>query len=383
MKYQIDIKASDGTKCGDGPLLPTGWDHTQRLSRAGSISFTYPALNKRKDEVISHRTAHCRSVDQTRGVADFGSGIIQQITLGIQTSNKIEMKVTGGDLMRELQKKTVGQLVIDDGAGGETTTAPADIMAFAPSGWTLDTATGYNSTTKAILHTFDGETILAALVRLAELTGENFYNDGRKIVWMQTDQHAATVRAVQATGGISLNTNPDICIISSLTQNEDSSKSKIGRLYAIDKNDLNLSTTTKTPPSGWLIGNDARGYYLEHTATWNSYGIEAWEKMSDIDGVDPLYEAAYEYITLRMADYFSYTLSITGLQKPLHPGQLIAVEYRKFKEGYKAIDINEELLILENAVKVNALGNASNRLTIANIARWPDGSAEVFARNLK
>ena len=391
MKYFIDIETTAGEKKGAGPLLPTKWSFTSRLSRAGSFSFTYPALDARKKEVLTHRIAHCQSVDRTRGVNDFGSGVIEKNVLSIPTKNSLTITTTGGDLLRELQFRTVSRLVIDDGNEGEVHTGITDIMEFAPSGWSIDTVIGYDTTLKAVAHNFDGETVLAALVKLAELTGENFYNDGRKLVWIRKDRHAATVRAVQSAGGISLNTNPDVCIIQSLRRTEDAAESQIGRTYAVSGNTDGISATTKTPPTGWVHGAGAPGMidYLEHTATWNAYGIEKWKVFSEIEAstlpneADRLYEAVFEWMSLHLANFYSYTVTITGLQKPLHPGQLIALEYRNFIDGYKAIDINEELLILENKTDINAAGGVINRLTIANIARWPDGSAEIFARNLK
>jgi len=79
-----------------------------------------------------------------------------------------------------------------------TSTALADIFnvaAVASAGWTLDTA--YHSKTETDVYMqFAGESVLAALIRVAEHTGEHFrLGEGRKIQWLQDDEIESSVWA--------------------------------------------------------------------------------------------------------------------------------------------------------------------------------------------
>ena len=84
-------------------------------------------------------------------------------------------------------------------------TALADIMVYAPTGWTV--SGGYAATKKTVMLMFSGESVLNALVKVAEHTGEHFYVDtGRKVVWLQDDPRnnptASGIRAV--TGALQI-----------------------------------------------------------------------------------------------------------------------------------------------------------------------------------
>jgi hypothetical protein len=159
-----------------------------------------PASDEKTSLIQSKYIARCYTIIDG-AVTEVGSGIIDKIEYKVTNRGELLLVVSGDDLGRELTYRQVGDLLIDDGAGNPDDTGPADIIALAPSGWSLDTTTGFNSTIKGIYHQYEGESVLAAFVRLAELTGEHFYiTSDRKVVWMRATGSAKLTHS-GITGG--------------------------------------------------------------------------------------------------------------------------------------------------------------------------------------
>lgn len=186
MRFWIDIENGAGTKQGAGPIVTAQWwENIWRLDLAGSVKFAAPASDERLALVQAKRIACCQgTIDGV--VTDIGVGIIDSQERQPDTSGLVAIVVGGDDMTRELTNDHVGELLIDNGTGGPDSTGPADIIALAPAGWALNTARGFDTTITTIYHQYDGETVLEALVRLAELTGEHFYTTSdRKVVWIR------------------------------------------------------------------------------------------------------------------------------------------------------------------------------------------------------
>lgn len=265
---------------------------------------------------------------------------------------------------------------------GPATTGPADIIALAPSGWTLDTTDFYNATATAVVHQFAGETVLEAFVKLAELTGEWFrLGDGREVQWMQTDTPDSGIKAVRHAGDPEMAEVSTHCVIRDLRRVQDSYQAYVGRLYAV-ADGISLGDTTQTPPSGYAVSSDSRGYYLQHTSTWSSYGIELYMEFSDAQTPDQLYQAALAELQLRQTIYDAYDVEVAGLWEQVKPGDTIRVSYRRIVAGYIAVDLNDDLIILEATTRIDANGIKTTALRLANQPRYPDTAAEVLARLL-
>lgn len=263
------------------------------------------------------------------------------------------------------------------------TSGPADIIAFAPSGWSLDTVTGYNATSKSVRHTFNGESVLAALVKLAELTGERFrLGTGRKVVWLQDDETASGIRAAAHSASPLMHDETSVCTITALRKVEDTYKSYVGRIYPVGKDGVTLESTTKSAPAGYTLGSGTAGHYLQHDATWSSYGVELWERFGDVDTPDDLYEAAKEELDRRKDAYAAYDLNVVGLEAVVSPGDTIAVQYRRIVDGYTAVDIDDDFVILETVTQVSGDGLKTVGMRVATTDRYPDSGAEALARLL-
>ncbi len=372
MKFWIDIETSAGAKVGDGPIITAQYfEYENPLNKCGTFRFEMPVTDARAALATAKRVARCRTVING-AVTDLGAGIIDKLKIDTE---RLTLEVSGDSLARELTHTTVGTLTIDDGAGGVDTGGPSDIIALA-AGWSLDAVNGYLTSAKAVVHTFEGETILEALCKLAELTGERWrLGAGRTIVWMRNDEPDSGIRAVAQGEPVSLESNGTVCVISRpLTEEQDTYSAYVGRAYCYGTGNgatrLNLNGAA-VAYAGYAIGNDAKGYYLEHAATWAAYGIERYVSFKDIADQDMLVEQAYEWMRRQLSAQKAYSLSVTKLDTTLTPGSTIRVVYKRVVDGYVGININTDLVILQTTNRVDTDGVRTCGLKVATIDRWP------------
>ena len=186
MRFWIDVESAAGAQLGEGPIVTAQfWESNNPLDHCGRFKFSLPAHSARADLCQTKRIARCYT-SINNAVTLVGAGVIDKVAIKTGRDGKLRLDVSGDTIGRLLTYRQVGALAIDDGAGGPDVTGPADIIATAPAGWALDTDRGFNATFKSIQHTFEGETVLAAFVRLAEITGEHFYiTAAKKVVWIR------------------------------------------------------------------------------------------------------------------------------------------------------------------------------------------------------
>ncbi|MCA9872298.1 MAG: hypothetical protein KC441_01550 [Anaerolineales bacterium] len=268
-------------------------------------------------------------------------------------------------------------------APGDTTNGPALVMAFAPPGWSLDGATGHSVSATAVKWQFNGETVLAALVKLAELTGENFrLGNGRSLVWLQTTKSKTHLRAVRHTAAYEMLNNDAVCLIVDFEEEHRSHDSHVGRIYPIGQDDITLAETTRSAPTGYALGSDALGHYLENTTAEAAYGIHIWLKVSGAKTADELFDAAYEELKKRKDATHTYRLTVTKVQQPIYVGDTITVEYRSIVGGYIAHDINDDFTVLEITDSNDQNGCRTVRMIISSVPHWPRTNAEELAKLL-
>jgi len=77
-----------------------------------------------------------------------------------------------------------------------------DIMALAPPDWALDLDEGHAAVEQNVFQYFSGESVLQALIRVAEITGEHFrLGIGRRVVWLGNDTIDRGVQAIKPAPG--------------------------------------------------------------------------------------------------------------------------------------------------------------------------------------
>ena len=106
----IDVEEEGGAVVGPGPIISASdWRHAPKLDAAGRFSFSMPAEDPRALLLERKRTVICRTI---RGgqVVELGAGIINRVDARVGDPSTLQ--VTGPDLLAELSRRTVGNLVI-------------------------------------------------------------------------------------------------------------------------------------------------------------------------------------------------------------------------------------------------------------------------------
>lgn len=382
--FRIDIEDSSGTKYGSGPIRTASrWKSVYRLDRAGTFSFEMPASDPRAAMVVEKRVARCWT-GVLGAIYEVGSGVIDKIDLETDPSGAHVLKVSGDDILRELTYRSVGDLQIGTEAT-PATNGPAAISAYFPAGWSLDTVNGYNTTAKAVWHQFEGESVLAALIKLVELSGEHFHmRTGKKIVWTQNDRPSSGLLAVATGDGVALMDNPGVCVIYDLKREKDATE-MVSRVIPYGAGEggakVTLSGTSWTAPSGYTL--DAANNYIKRDATETGYArIERVENFKDVKNANMLAEMAYEWLERHSAAEEFYRMKIGKVDAALYPGTTLDVRYQSWVDGYHAIDIDDTLVVLEAATEVDIDGARVTDLQVATVDRYPSSDADTLVNGM-
>lgn len=265
------------------------------------------------------------------------------------------------------------------------------IMALAPAGWSLDPAGAYATSGKVYMQ-FAGESVLSALVMLAEQTGEHFTLSAaaRRVWWLEATQHASGLRAVQAT-----EPGDDTMAITQLRRTSDSYE-LYTRLYAygagVGSGRLTMASSTNalfTPP-GYDV--DPAGEYLENETATAVYGRidrrEDWPDVAPIDGsqaqvihaANALYARALATLQRHSQLQYAYQLTVAPSRYNVWPGQTIRVVYHEWVDGYHAVDIDATLWVLEARQQVTSAGLRTVALTVATVDYAPANDYNAVAR---
>lgn len=252
------------------------------------------------------------------------------------------------------------------------------IMALAPTAWSLDTA-GRFATTEPVYMDFGGESVLTALVMLAEQTGEHFCISpaGRRVWWLGAAQASSGLRAVQGNA-----TTDSTMLITQLARTSDSYE-LCTRLYAfgggIGDERLTMEKATRNR-TGYTLGPN--GAYLERDSAVATYGrIDYREEFPDIAPVDvsdaqvthaanALYDRVYNVLRRRSQLQYAYRLAVAPNRYDVWPGQTVQVVYHEWVEGYHAVNIDATLWVLETQQQITPAGVHVVGLTVATVDYW-------------
>ena len=280
----------------------------------------------------------------------------------------------------------------------ETLTALADVMAFAPASWTIDDALGHTATANGVYLTFAGESVLTALIRIAEHTGENFTAGfGRNLIWLQDEQRDSGLRAVAHVDPMAAEDAPEIMLIRNLRAAPDGDASDIiSRVYpyggGIGPMRPTLALTSKSAPAGYTLSTTDN--YLRCDATETAYGrIEVSQAWSDMvakgtddtqkqKAADALFDRALEFLQQHAAPIESYEADVIKLSRPLLPGYRVRVVYDEFVDGYHAVAVDDVLWVTETATEIDASGIHVTGLQLATIDRYQQTSSNMSTNSM-
>jgi hypothetical protein len=406
--FIVDLENKAGVKYGSGPVATANtWQHTKRLDRAGTVSFDMPAIDPRVLEVVARRIVHCYG-ERDGAPVDMGTGIIETLTIN---PDEEKATVTGSDLLSELAGPSVHNLALNDGASGPMAAASVlgAVMASAPSTWSF---TGTPS--QGVYQEFAGESVLAALSKIAELTGDHFrLGAGRQVVWLpKTTPATYPASGLVAVGGgdpVELANNPLVCIIDDLEIVEDGTEI-ITRIYPFGAGNaearLTIANTTRFGAPGTATPADHTvGEYTLHidatpALSYIKYNpgeataddrIERHVSFKDVTAAEPntstdqisaadmLFDQALEHLKAHQAPATSYRLSLLALDQEIIVGTTIRVSWHDFVDGWQWLDIEADLLVLETTTQIDAAGVHTVGLLVSVVARWPTGNRNAPA----
>lgn len=391
--FYVDVEDSGGIKYGSGPLRALDWHYSTRFDRAGTFSCRYLASDAQAAFVTSRR--YLRAWALLNGVwTEVGFGRVDNIGTSLEDGRAI-ITASGLDVTTELGDVNVGDLEIgkatDDlvPVAGATHAEALDIIgSFArmPDGWALLPAE--TPANDYLYARFGGESILGALIHLAERTQTHFYRGtGRELVFT-SEFESSGMRAIQVYGQLAAQT----CAISLLSWSVDTHDylSRITPFGAgTGKARLTMRASDRAAPLGFSF--DRQLNYIENDDATATFGYKdhpqvEFKEITAISNTDAdlraaanmLFDAALAELRRRsnLADQRTYELAVTGCSVLLHPMQTIRVVYW---DSYQGIDVDEDLLILEATWEVDGNGVRTSRLVVSTDDRWPESDESAAA----
>jgi hypothetical protein len=258
------------------------------------------------------------------------------------------------------------------------------VLAFAP-GWSLDIVNGYGATGADVYLSFAGESVLTALVRIAETLGENFIlGTGKTIVWLRDDETDNGLRAVAGVDGVAAESNAEIVLIQDVRVSEDATElcsrvlpwgGGIGQLRPT------LADTTRSAPSGYTLSKTDN--YLLCDAAEASYGqIEHPLLAQDVvardttatqrqQAADALFDRALEYLAQHATPLTTYAVEVVMASTTIQPGALMRLVYDEWVDGYHALAIDDLFWLTGVSRRIGPDGIRITGLEMATAARTP------------
>lgn len=284
-----------------------------------------------------------------------------------------------------------------------TADALSMVMAYAPAGWALDAINGHTATGSSVYLQMAGESVLTALCRIAEQTGEHFIlsYSGRRVLWLGKDKPTTGVRAVQPVDMVAGLDNPHICYITDLSERRDayelisriyphgggtgSARPTLANISAAKELEIIAAGYTVNKTDNYIDYAAAETYYglrIEQDLSWSDINAKDTTAAQKVNASDALADRAMEYMQRHSAASIAdvprfYRLGVTKLDMALWPGHTIRVVYRQVVDGYTAVSIDDDLLILESTLHIDTGGVRTIALQVATVDRWPETDASA------
>lgn len=393
MRFYIDITDSAGNKYGSGPLTSaTYWRSTERVDRAGSFEFAFPASDEKANIVQRRRYAICYAILGS-GPTEIGRGIVDMIRYQTGADGNVMVVVSGDDLLRELAWRSVEFLALYSGTNPIThADAVTALLGKMPAGWTRTAAASPGN--DDIYYEFAGESCLAAAIKLAELS--------RCHVWMNTLRNLKFDTAWPDSGlrAIEAPVNPDVtdantCFIEDLSWAEDTfdlisrSLPYGGEIIGGSGALTTLADTTKVAPSGYTL--DTANKFIKADQAEIDFGrVEGWMKFPDIRAnstgsadkeaaSNMLFDLALRELQIRSEPAQYFTLTLAHAPQVVRPFRTIKCLLRRVADNRLVLNVNQDLYIMGATTEVNEQELRTTSLDVATVDRWADNDATLIA----
>jgi hypothetical protein len=392
MDFYISIRS--GTTLYGEIHSASKWEATDPLDQAGHFTFDMPAGDPNAALIQSKREAWCYAV--VGGTSTLQStGIIDNIALSADTTGKPtgSLTISGPNMLGELNYISVGDTLID-----ASTTGPGTLMALAPAwGLTTNALTG-----KTITHQYADDTLLSALITLAEIDGGHFYAGTvaftglpRFINWVTGVGSytpggfagAATLYAIYGGDPIAIQGVNNRCVITEIKKTSDSTDALIGRYYAFGEGfgdtRVHLSGTTVPGYMGtaYSMGNDGtKGHYLQHDAIYAAYGLEKVVTYPNTATSASLLDRTWEDLSRQIVVQDEYDLKVIGLTNTIRPLSAIHIIAQEWVGGYQTINVDTDLNVLEVTNRIDEQGARTVGIKCSTMDREIMNSAKVMRK---
>lgn len=394
--FYVDIEDSQGNKLGSGPIQNAGsWSSTRRMSRAGEFRFTMPASDPQRHVIEEKRVARCKAVTDS-GIITVGSGIIDSVETVPSSDGNVMLEVSGDDLLREVTHRSIHfQALQFLGSGVSHAEAVSTLSNYVPLGWTL--VPEISPPNDDIYYQFAGETSLTAAIKIAELSGVEFYVSGDRTIVFSDTWEDTGIRAIEVPDSPDIN-NPQTCYITDIRA-IDESYDLISRIYPYGSGQgdsaFGMGGTTRTAPAGYTL-NAAQNHIINDSVELTFGKIERVKQYRDVEKVgstsDDDIAAANTLFDLALAELERdsqvarfFDLSIAHCPQLLRPMQQIRCVFRRFADGVLVADINQILNIIDATITIDDRGLRTSRLTVGSVGRVPrrdtDSIVELVLRS--
>ena len=379
LNFWVDIEDASGNKLGAGPIKVSWFAAGNGLSEISEFQFPISPGDPNFTAIAQERRAFCRYLDDAGVIQLFGGGIIKKIQTNTDNEGLAQIMISGPNIGAELDQRSVKILEIGDSTGGDTD-APDQIMALAPSGWTISGG----STTNGVYIRLDGQSVLNALSSLSEATGEHWrLGTGRQVVWIGSYSSFAA-SGVRAIGGVPIGNQAlgadELVIIKRLKKIDDSHE-LVTRIYPRGAGNgdaiLRFEALTDSAPVGYTLSQ--ANNYVENDAAVIAY--DNIEREIDFKNTSPqansagdneqaanqLLRNAVEYLRRWSAPQYFYELELAKTEVQLLPGTTIKVVYKNTVNGVDVLDIDQDLNIINVTERISADGLTTIRIQVSTI----------------
>ena len=391
--FWLDVQNVAGARVGKGPLRASEYRQESLLSASGNFSFVVSAADPNLSALAEKRVVVCKYIDRSGALQTFGSGIIDKIVRTLNADGSLVISCSGNDISRELAYRSVQALDLTGGGGVGVTDGPDQIMALAPAGWSITDG----ETLTNLYAAFDGESVLTALTRASERSGEHWrLGSGRTITWLgpASTFPASGVRAVQHLNDpVSAETADGVALNTSLEEQSDAAD-LISRVIPRGSGNggvaLTLAAVTDSAPSGYTL--NAAENYVKRNDTETAYG--RIERVLDFKDIGPisnstpdiqaaanmLLQVSVEHLRKYGAPQKFYRVELAKVGQILEPGTTLHVVYRKLVDGAVVYDLNGTYIIVGAERRITAEGIATTSVVISTIDRLPMSDSEYLAQ---
>lgn len=245
-----------------------------------------------------------------------------------------------------------------------------------------------------VYQTLVNETLLGALVKVAEQSGESFVKSpsGRQVLWLGRDRRLAAVRAIgPMTPGRTPNTSRH-CRIASLQkmQNAYDLVTRVQPVGAgVGDSRITLADTSRTAPSGfmlaggWLINaalETAIGYRIEKLLEYNEIKAQNSSASQREFAANQLFDRALEFLYNHLVTNLDpilgdlptlYQMTLASCPEMLHPGWLLRTIWARKVAGHWSGWIDGELWIQRVTVTVAQTGATTVGVQVSTVPMTP------------